>query len=243
MEKMGESTYNRAKKRIIFALDGCDLKAAKRWLNLLKEKVGYFKIGPELFCGVGPEIISYTKEITKAGIFLDLKFHDIPTTMLAACRMIKKYPVDFLTVYPPCLPHLFQEFQTSSLKIIGVTVLTSLHTKELLSLGIGKEFASDPLKLVLCQAQLAKQAGCAGIVCSGQEVGQVKALLGGNFITIIPAIRLHGDSHQDQKRVTTPYEAIKNGGDYIVVGRSIRCAPNPEKVVDKIIEEIDSAIS
>ncbi|CAD7773150.1 MAG: Orotidine 5'-phosphate decarboxylase [Candidatus Methanoperedenaceae archaeon GB50] len=239
---MKENIYDVAKNKLIFALDVPDLNTAKKWLRLLSTKVGCFKIGLQLFLEAGTQVIKIVKETTGNKVFLDLKLHDIPSTVLAACHQLQKYQVDFLSVFPPCYPHLFSEFQTGPTKIIGVTVLTYLDTPSLFALGIKEEFAYNPIKLVLRRAQLAKEAGCKGIVCSGQEVKQVKNLLGQEFIAITPGIRLKGNQAYDQKRITTPYEAIKNGSDYLVVGRIIRLAPKPEQVIERILEEISLAL-
>ncbi|MDL1971032.1 MAG: orotidine-5'-phosphate decarboxylase [Candidatus Desulfofervidaceae bacterium] len=239
---MNANIYEEAKNRLIFALDMPEEEKAKYWLNLLKDKVGVFKVGLELFLGVGPQIVRLIKDTTGAGVFLDLKFHDIPATVLAACRQAQKYGVDFVTVHAIYRHGLFQEFRSSPTKIIGVTVLTSLDTPDLRAMGITEELAQAPYKLVLKRAALAKEAGCAGVVCSGQEVKYIKEHFGQEFLVITPGIRLKSDSVQDQKRVTTPYEAIKNGSNYIVVGRSIRSTPNPSRAAEQIVKEIASAL-
>ena len=239
---MKENIYEEAQKRLIFALDVPDKKKAFFWVDLLKDKIGVFKIGLELFLSTGPDIIGEIKKKTNAKIFLDLKLHDIPATVLAACRQAVSYGVDFLTVHVSPQKGLFNEFLSTQTKIIGVTVLTSLETEDLLNLGIAPELAINPEKLVIKRAQLAKEAGCAGIVCSGKEVRKVKELFGEDFITITPGIRLKQDNVHDQKRIVTPFMAVQNGSDYIVVGRSIRHTPNPLAAVNQIITEIASAL-
>lgn len=235
---MNANIYKQAKSKLIFALDVADMEMARYWLHLMKDRASVFKVGLELFLATGPEIISLIKEETGAGVFLDLKFYDIPATVLSACRQAQKYGVDFVTVHTIYQRDLFQEFKSSPTKIIGVTVLTSLDTLALRAMGI----AQAPCKLVLKRAALAKEAGCAGVVCSGKEAGDIKAHFGQEFLVITPGIRLKHDKIDDQKRVTTPYEAIKNGSDYIVVGRSIRCARDPIGAAERILEEIAQAL-
>jgi len=239
---MNANIYEEAKKRLIFALDVPEIEKAKYWLNLLKDKVGIFKVGLELFLGAGPQIINLIKDTTNAGVFLDLKFHDIPATVLAACRQAQKYGVDFVSIHTIYRHSLFHEFQSSSTKIIGVTVLTSLDTSDLKAIGIREELAQTPYKLVLKRAALAKEAGCAGVVCSGQEVKYIKNHFGSDFLAITPGVRLKDNAVQDQKRVVTPYEAIRNGSDYIVVGRSVRSASEPTEAAERVIKEIMQAL-
>ncbi|WP_456325330.1 orotidine-5'-phosphate decarboxylase [Desulfonauticus submarinus] len=239
---MKENICEEAQKRLIFALDVPDKKKAFFWVDLLKDKIGVFKIGLELFLSTGPDIIREIKKRTGAQIFLDLKLHDIPATILAACRQAVFYGMDFLTVHVPPYKGLFNEFSSTRTKIIGVTVLTSLETEDLLNLGIARELAIHPEKLALKRAQLAKEAGCAGVVCSGREVKKIKELFGEDFITITPGIRLKQDNVHDQKRVVTPYMAIRNGSDYIVVGRSIRHASDPLHAIRQITAEVASAL-
>jgi orotidine-5'-phosphate decarboxylase len=125
-------------------------------------------------------------------------------------------------------------------KVLGVTVLTHLGPDDLKALGIASRYARDPSRLVLLRAKLAKAAGCDGVVCAGTEARAVKAACGPEFLVVCPAIRpawaaVPGD---DQKRVMTPYEAIKAGADYIVVGRPIRLAADPVDAARKVVAEI-----
>jgi orotidine-5'-phosphate decarboxylase len=124
--------------------------------------------------------------------------------------------------------------------ILAVTILTSVTGEDLQALGYDPRYAGDPASLVLRRAQMAKEAGCHGVVCSGREVRQVKELCGPDFITVCPGIRpawaaVAGD---DQQRIVTPFEAIKSGADYIVVGRPIRQAPEPAAAARRVVEEI-----
>lgn len=232
------------KHRIIFPLDVPNLKDARRFVRLLKNDIGVFKIGLELFVSEGPDIIRMVKKESSAKIFLDMKFHDIPETVRRACSSAVKHGVDFLTVHAEGGGSLLKSVVeiSGNTKILAITVLTSLSKKDLKDIGIKKEL-QEPLKLVLNRARLAKKTGCHGVVCSGLEVKYVKAL-GKDFITVCPGIRpLWSISKKDdQKRVVTPYQAIKNGADYIVVGRPIRDADNPVIAAKKVAEEIKTAL-
>jgi len=122
---------------------------------------------------------------------------------------------------------------------LGVTVLTSLSAEAFPEAGIDKGFT--PASLVLHRARVAKSAGCAGIVCSGQEARAVRDALGPDFLIVTPGVRSADDAVGDQKRVVTPFEAVKNGADYIVVGRPIRKAPDPVEAAKRIAAEIEKA--
>jgi orotidine-5'-phosphate decarboxylase len=232
-----------AKDRLIFPLDVPDADQARKYVRLLAKQVGVFKVGLELFVSEGPSIVDVIADLTDAGIFLDLKFHDIPATVQRAIRSgscLQK--VSFITVH--CDPVLLEAVVSEvaeHMKILVVTVLTSLDSKALLSLGIRQELAAEPIQLVLQRAAIAKQAGCAGIVCSGREVRAVKKEFGEDLVVVTPGIRPDwGDVEQDdQARVVTPYLAVKNGADYLVVGRPISTASDPAAAAAKVVEEIE----
>ncbi|MCG6980745.1 MAG: orotidine-5'-phosphate decarboxylase [Deltaproteobacteria bacterium] len=235
-----------AKDRLIFPLDVPDADQARKYVRLLGNHVGVFKVGLELFVSEGPSIVDAIADMTDAGIFLDLKFHDIPATVQRAIRSascLKK--ASFITVH--CDPVLLEAVVTEvagHINILAVTVLTSLDSNDLMSLGIREELAAEPIQLVLQRAAIAKQAGCTGIVCSGREATAVKKKFGGDLIVVTPGIRPDwGDVEKDdQARVVTPYLAVKNGADYIVVGRPIRTAPDPVGAAVKVVEEIEKGL-
>lgn len=233
------------KNRIIFPLDCPNIKEARRFVRLLKNDIGVFKIGLELFVSEGPDIIRMVKKESKAKIFLDMKFHDIPETVRRAYKAASNHGIDFVTVHCDDKRLLESVVKGSSqkTKVLAVTVLTSLSKQDLKDMGIKKEL-QDPLNLVLHRAKLAKNAGCHGVVCAGLEVKYVKKVCEKNFITVCPGIRPDWAElkSNDQKRIVTPYEAIKNGADYIVVGRPIRDANNPVIAAKKVAEEIKTAL-
>jgi orotidine-5'-phosphate decarboxylase len=233
---------------LIFPLDVSTYEEAIRYVDLLKDRVGMFKVGLELFVGVGPKILQAIRDRSEAGIFLDLKFHDIPATVKGAFLAASTYGAAFTTVH--CdegggLLRTVVEHNPAGTKILAVTVLTSLDSHALKELGYQQKYISNIVELVLRKATIAKEAGCAGVVCSGLEVEAVKAALGKDFLAVVPGIRPSWSvlNKDDQKRIITPYQAIQRGADYIVVGRPIRVSENPIEAAQKISDEIEEAIS
>ena len=235
-----------AKDRLIFPLDVADAQEARKHVKLLGEHVGVFKIGLELFVSEGPPIVDSIADLTDAGIFLDLKFHDIPATVQQAIRggsCLRR--ANFITVH--CDPNLLEAVAaevSEQTKVLAVTVLTSLDSNQLAALGIQPELAAEIVKLVVQRARIAKKAGCAGIVCSGHEVQAVKEECGDDLLVVTPGIRPEwGDiSKDDQRRIVTPYQAVKNGADYIVVGRPIRAATDPVEAAFMVVNEIERGL-
>lgn len=232
------------KDRIIFALDVAGLDEAKRYIDLLKGHVGLFKIGLELFVACGPSIVKAVHERSNGkGIFLDMKFHDIPATVKGAMRSASDLNAEFVTVHCDEGAGLLKavvEGNTGGTKVLGVTVLTSLSGEDLAQIGMDLKY--NPQSLVLHRSRLAKLAGCSGVVCSGQEARLVRAEFGPDFVIVTPGIRSSGDEAGDQKRVVTPSEAVRNGADYIVVGRPIRNAPSPVEAAKRIAGEIEQGL-
>lgn len=234
------------KDRIIFALDFPSLKEAEGQIKLLKDHVGMFKIGLQLFVSEGPRVIdAVLSESSQAKVFLDMKFHDIPETVQGAIKSADLHGVEFITVHCDEGKGLLKTAVESAgnTKVLGVTVLTSLSSEDLTGIGITPELR-DPARLVLHRARIAKAAGCYGVVCSGEEVRAVKEEFGDNLIAVTPGIRLAGEAikDDDQKRIVTPYKAIYDGADYMVIGRPIRTSRDPIKTVDAITREIEQAL-
>ncbi|MBI5969695.1 MAG: orotidine-5'-phosphate decarboxylase [Deltaproteobacteria bacterium] len=232
------------KDRIIFALDVQGTDEAARLAGLLKDSVGVFKIGLELFVSAGPQVVSAVRDAGGAKIFLDLKFHDIPATIAGALRSAAALKADFATVHCEggrSLSEAAKEAASAGVNVLGVTVLTSLTPQDLIDSGIDPEY-KNPLDLVLHRALLARMTGFAGVVCSGFEAKAVREKFPDDFLIITPGIRLESDSQDDQARVSTPYEAISNGADYIVVGRPIRNAPDPVKAAQAIASDVERAL-
>jgi orotidine-5'-phosphate decarboxylase len=234
------------RERLIFALDVPDKQTALHYVNELRDEVGLFKVGLELFLAEGPQILQdvVNEAGSPAKVFLDLKLYDIPATVLGAIKTILP-GVALITVPSDLGPTgLKKIIQGTAFKVLAVTVLTSMSGEDLKALGFAPRFAKDPVKLVVHKAKLAKEAGCHGVVCSGREVKAVKEACGSGFLAVCPGIRpawaaVAGD---DQRRIVTPQEAIANGADYIVVGRPIRDAEKPAAAARLIVKEIAAGL-
>lgn len=237
-----------SRDRIIFALDFPSLKDAEGHIRLLKDHVGMFKIGLQLFVSEGPKVIdAVLSRSSQAKVFLDMKFHDIPETVKGAIKSAAVHGVEFVTVHCDEGRGLLKaavEAAGGKVKILGVTVLTSQSTEDLADIGISRELR-DPANLVLHRARIAKLAGAYGIVCSGEEVRTVKKEFGDSLAIVTPGIRLSEGTvkNDDQKRIATPYNAILDGADYLVVGRPIRDAADPVKTAETIANEIEQALN
>jgi len=232
------------RKRLIFPLDVSDLKKARSWVRKLKDHVGVFKIGLELFVAEGPPAIEMVREESQADIFLDLKLHDIPATMQKAAHRASLAGVDLLTVHMLAGREAVKKTVAAvegGTKVFAVTILTSHTRAELMEIGYSPELSRDPQEAVLWLARLAYRAGCHGIVCSGKEVAAVKEAFK-HLRVIVPGVRPSwASATHDQVRVVTPYEAILAGADYLVIGRPIREASDPVAAAAKILEEMKQA--
>ncbi|MBW1790088.1 MAG: orotidine-5'-phosphate decarboxylase [Deltaproteobacteria bacterium] len=235
-----------AKDYIIFPLDVPTADRAMSYVNRLAEHVGLFKVGLELFISEGPALLGAIRRAGSAGIFLDLKLHDIPATMQRAMKAAARHRPEFVTVHCDEGGGFLKETvkDNPDTKILGITVLTSLDAPKLEAMGYDEAYVKDIAALVLLRARLAKEAGCHGVVCSGLEVSGIKKAFGPDFMAMTPGIRpvwtlVEGD---DQKRIVTPAAAVKNGADYVVIGRPIRDAEIPADAADRVAEEIAAAL-
>ena len=236
-----------AKDYIVFPLDVPDPERARSLVTLLSEHVGMFKIGLELFVRSGPELVRWITKAGSAKVFLDLKFHDIPVTVKRAMARAAELGVFFATVHcgeSRAMLEAAVEAAGDRVNVLGVTVLTSVSSKDLVEAGYREAYFTDLRQLVMKKAAMAKRAGCSGIVCSGQEVQAVKTELGRDFQAVTPGIRPAGDQPaDDQKRITTPAAAVDLGADYLVIGRPIRDADDPPAAARRIAAEISGALS
>lgn len=196
------------------------------------------KVGNQLFTSSGPRIID---ELCSLGyeVFLDLKFHDIPNTVFEAVRSAADLGVWMLNVHVSGGSNMLNSakkaldsYENPPL-LIGVTMLTSLSNEDVRAIGIDN-LSTNIIKL----AELAKEHDLDGVVCSPQEVSQIKSLLGDDFIAVTPGIR-PDLADDDQTRVSTPQEALKNGSDYLVIGRPITASKNPLESLEKILRDIN----
>ena len=226
---------------LIIALDVPSSLKALYYVGNLKVTGVAFKVGLELFASAGPDLVRGLVGDGKK-VFLDLKFLDIDETVKRAVEQITSLGASFLTVHQSgkTVAAAVAGCHGSDLKILAVTVLTSLDVGDLRDMGISLTVE----ELVLHRARRAMEAGAHGVVASGREAGKVRALaksLGKDLIIVTPGIRPSGADLDDQKRATTPAEAIQAGADYLVVGRPISRAQNPGEAATKIVEEIRAA--
>lgn len=217
------------------------------YVDLLQEHVGVFKVGLELFISQGPAILKSIRNAGDAGIFLDLKLHDIPATVKRAFIAASHHGPEFVTVHCDEGEDILRsvaENNPGNTKILAITVLTSLNQKKLAELGYSEKYAKDLSALVMLKAGMAKAAGCHGVVCSGFEVSMIKAKFGNELIAITPGIRPAWSvvDQDDQQRIVTPANAVKKGADYVVVGRPIRDAKDPADAAKRVAEEIGSVL-
>ncbi len=221
-----------ASNPLVFPLDFPSLADARPYIEALKDVVGVFKVGLELFSSEGPSSVEYVKSISPgSSIMLDLKLHDIPATVGRTLKVLEDLPVDFVTLHV----EPGYRFETS-LKLLGVTVLTSISSEDLSMMG----FSGDVSSLVKVKAALSKDLGFSGIVCSGFEVRDVREVVGKDMSIFTPGVRPSWYGIQDdQKRVVTPFDAALWGADYIIVGRPIRESDDPAKAASLILEEIE----
>ncbi len=222
-------------ERLIFALDVPDAATARSLVEELDDSVRFYKIGLELFMSGGYfELLEWLKGRDKR-VFCDLKLFDVPETVARAVRRLKETGADFATIHgnDGMLDAAVRE--KGALKILAVTVLTSLDRGDLNDLG----FQCDPQALVLSRARRALQLGCDGVVSSGLEVPALRDEVGESLIVVVPGIRpVENRPDDDQKRIVTVAQAFLNGADYIVVGRPIRGAANRRAAAQSIAQEI-----
>lgn len=233
------------KDYIIFPLDFENREQAKKYIKLLQNKVGMFKVGLELFIAEGPAIIDMIKDESDVDIFLDLKLHDIPATVAKAVKSVSNLRVKFLTVHCGESEEMLNQAVSAAgnkVEILGVTVLTSVGAGDIKDSGFKDQYYHDVEELVLKRAGMAKSCGCHGVVCSGKETPSLKNMFGDDLQLITPGIRPAWSSKDDQKRIVTPSEAIKNGSDYLVIGRPIRSADDPVAAAEKVAAEIAEAL-
>ena len=217
-------------KKLIVALDVNSFKKAKKLVDELAPLTGAFKVGSELFTSCGPKIIEYINKKRKK-VFLDLKFFDIPNTVEKAVLASARHKIFMLTLH---VTGGFNMLKKASLALrerkrrpllVGVTVLTSKKT-------------ANAAKEVVRLSRAAKTAGLDGVVCSPRETKRVKGVCGNRFLVVNPGVRPGWAAKNDQKRTATPAEAVKNGADFIVIGRPITGAADPASAARKIIKEL-----
>jgi orotidine-5'-phosphate decarboxylase len=214
--------------KLLIALDFDSREACRALVDQLDPSLCRLKVGKELFTRFGPDLVQEL-QVQGFDIFLDLKFHDIPTTVAKAVSAAADLGVWMVNVHASGGLRMMQAARESLEKyerppiLIAVTVLTSMESSELSDIGVEADAQSQVIRL----ASLAKQAGLQGVVCSGHELGAIKEHCGQDFLAITPGIRPAAAAQGDQRRVMTPAEALANGSDYLVIGRPITQAKDP----------------
>ena len=221
------------------ALDVPDAGAAECLLDRLQDSVRVVKIGLELFTSVGPTVVKLAQDRGKQ-VFLDLKFFDIEETVKRATARVADLGVQFLTVHAhrkTMQAAVEGKRAQPDLKILAVTVLTNFDLKDVQESGSTWSIS----ELVVARAKAASEAGCQGVVASGQEPNAIRQAVGQKLAIVTPGVRPVGADAHDQARVTTPSQAIDQGSDYIVVGRPIRDADDPQVAAQSILSEMQLA--
>lgn len=240
----------KAKERLILAVDTSTIEEARRIVDELHEYVGIFKIGLELFMNAGPPILSLFQE-RGLQVFFDGKFLDIPNTVAKASDAVARAGVQMFTVHASGGGKMLEACAKSTVKtaagvgkeppiILGVTVLTSIDQNTLTNeLNVRGTVSEQVVSL----AKLCEASGITGIVASAEEVTQLRAALGPDMVLVTPGVRPTWAETNDQARIVTPGQALRNGSDYLVVGRPILAAADRQSAARKILEEMEESLA
>jgi orotidine-5'-phosphate decarboxylase len=227
-----------ANDRLIVALDVPTVSAAKELVTVLDDSVVFYKVGLELFMsGEAFELVNWLREHDKK-VFVDLKFFDVPATVGRAVSQLNGLGITFATIHGNDAIMQAAAASADDVDILAVTVLTSLDRGDLSDLG----FDCDVSELVVSRARRAVAHGCAGVVASGQEAALLRRELGNTLLVVVPGIR-PVDNQDDQKRTVSAEQALRDGADYLVVGRPIRDANDPKAAAEQIQEEIYQTVT
>jgi orotidine-5'-phosphate decarboxylase len=223
--------------RLIVALDMSTVEEARAMVARLGDAVSFYKIGYQLALAGG---LSYAAELIDGGkkLFVDMKLHDIGNTVASGVKSISRIGATFLTVHAyPQTMKAAAEARAGGLRILAVTVLTSYDDADLKSAGYGMSVRD----LVAQRARQARDIGVDGLVCSPEEVENLRSIIGDKLALVTPGIRPAGAAAGDQKRIATPAAAIASGADYLVVGRPIVAEADPKAAARAIVAEIATA--
>ncbi len=240
MNPAQETSLLNAKDRLAVALDVADARSALDLTAQLGDAVTWLKVGMELYYSSGNSLVT---ELRQRGykVFLDLKLHDIPNTVAGGVRSAACSGADMLTLHASGGRAMLQAAAAATdshnLRLLAVTVLTSIDAAELNALGV----SGSPADQVLRLARLAWDSGIRGLVCSAEEVAALRSELGPDAFLVVPGIRPVGAAVDDQKRIATPQDAIRDGASMLVVGRPITKAPNPSAAAEDILAQISHA--
>ena len=231
----------RPDERLIFALDVPGRAEALQWVERLGDAVSFYKIGMELLAS--GEYFDVLEELAKRDkrVFVDLKFFDIPATIAGVVRRLSQWPVSYCTIHGwhPAMMEAAAAANTSDMRLLAVTVLTSMGRPDLAQMGIDRE----PVDVVVERALAAQRAGIDGVIASGQEAAPIRVATGAGFSIVCPGIRPGGPAGDDQQRTVGVAHAFADGADAIVVGRPIRLAPDPRAAALAMQQEIATASS
>jgi orotidine-5'-phosphate decarboxylase len=228
-------------ERLCVALDFPSRDEIRSAARRFGAKAGWLKVGLEAFVAEGPRIVSEVSE-TGARVFLDLKLHDIPTTVARAVAAAARSGAAMVNVHALGGREMLAAARESAsaaptVKLVAVTLLTSLDARSLADLPI----AGHPEGIVRRLATLAKDCGLDGVICAPRDVSAVKSAGGSGFLAVVPGVRPAGSASLDQKRVATPAEALREGADLLVVGRPLTAAADPDAALESLLAEIQSA--
>jgi orotidine-5'-phosphate decarboxylase len=227
-----------AAEKIIVALDVATAEEALDLVRRLQSQVSRFKIGLQLYTAAGPEVVRQVVR-TGAKIFLDLKLHDIPNTVGSAVKTALDLGIDMLTIHlsgGDAMIRAAVDAAGEKVTLLGVTVLTSQTSETLRSIGVNEAVENHVLRL----ATLGIQCGVGGLVASAREVAALRRDVPKNIRLVTPGIRPEWAEAGDQRRVTTPLEAIEAGADYLVIGRPITGAPDPSAAFQRLLAEFEN---
>ena len=224
--------------KIIVALDYPQAAPALALAERLEPTLCRLKVGKELFTSAGPQLL---EKLQQSGfdVFLDLKFHDIPNTTAQACKAAASLGVWMVNVHALGGRKMMEtardalENHTQRPKLIAVTILTSMAQEDLNGIGI----EASPAQMVSRLAQLTRDSGLDGVVCSAQEAATLRQQCGGDFCLVTPGIRPANAAANDQSRIMTPQAALQAGASYLVIGRPITQAPDPLQALQDILQE------
>jgi len=226
--------------KLIIALDFSNQSKALALIEKLSPQQCALKVGSEMFTALGPDFV---RRLVSMGfkVFLDLKFHDIPNTVAQACRVCADLGVWMINVHAlgglkmmQAAKKIVEPYGSNRPLLIAVTVLTSMQAEDLPALGLNASVENQVNKLAL----LAREAELDGVVCSAFEVPLIKKSCGSAFLTITPGIRFLSDKVDDQSRIMTPSQAVALGSDFLVVGRPITAADDPEKALNNLFSMV-----
>jgi orotidine-5'-phosphate decarboxylase len=220
---------------LIIALDVETAGEARELIGRIGDRAGFYKVGMELYAAAGMDFVSELLS-RNLRVFLDLKLYDIPETVKRATRQIASRGVSLLTVHGsrPVMQAAAEGRSGSTTKLLAVTVLTSFDQQDLADLG----YQTPVADLVALRVRKAVESGIDGVVCSPLEVANVRRIGGPALQLVTPGVRSAGAAVGDQKRVATPAEAIRDGADYLVIGRQVTRAKDPKQACEEILEEI-----